>query len=109
MLGAVSSTRFRFGPFELDGGTGELRKHGIHVRLPKQPSQILTILLTANRIVTREELRQQIWSGNTFVDFEHGLRAALYKLRQALSDDPDKPRYVETLPKRGDRFILPVS
>jgi DNA-binding response OmpR family regulator len=60
MLGTVSSTRFRFGPFELDGGAGELRQHGIHMRLPKQPSQILTVHLTANRIVTREELRQQI-------------------------------------------------
>ena len=105
MLGAVSSTRFRFGPFELDSGTGELRKHGIHLRLPKQPSQILTFLITANRVVTREELRQQIWSGNTFVDFEHGLNVAVNKLRQALADTAENPRYIETLPGRGYRLL----
>jgi eukaryotic-like serine/threonine-protein kinase len=106
---ALSVTHFRFGPFELDAARGELRKNGVRVRLPNQPSQVLTTLLTANRIVTREELRQQIWSGNRFVDFDHGLNVAVNKLRQALSDTAENPRYIETLPGRGYRFIAPVE
>src|SRR5215469_3743206 len=110
MPSVVPGTHFRFGPFELDAAKGELRKHGIRVRLPNQPSQVLTTLLVAaNRIVTREELRQQIWSGNTFVDFEHGLSVAVNKLRQALTDTAENPRYIETLPGRGYRFIAPVE
>ena len=110
MPSVVPGTHFRFGPFELDAAKGELRKHGIRVRLPNQPSQVLTrLLIAANEIVTREELRQQIWSGNTFVDFEHGLSVAVNKLRQALTDTAENPRYIETLPGRGYRFIAPVE
>jgi len=110
MPSVVPGTHFRFGPFELDAATGELRKHGIRVRLPNQPSQVLTrLLIAANEIVTREELRQQIWSGNTFVDFEHGLSVAVNKLRQALNDTAENPRYIETLPGRGYRFVAPVE
>ena len=110
MLSAASETHFRFGPFELDAARGELRKHGVRLRLPNQPSQILTTLVIAsNRIVTREELRQQIWSDNTFVDFEHGLSVAVNKLRQTLGDSAENPRYVETVPGRGYRFIAPVE
>src|SRR5215472_6234893 len=80
------------------------------MRLPNQPSQVLTtLLIAANEIVTREELRQQIWSGNTFVDFEHGLSVAVNKLRQALTDTAENPRYIETLPGQGYRFIAPVE
>ena len=93
MLGAVSSTRFRFGPFELDGGTGELRKHGIHMRLPKQPSQILTILLTANRIVTREELRQQTRVAALKLTYRH------FK--------PHPIRHYGELPGRSQRTVPP--
>ena len=110
MPSAVSGAHFRFGPFELDAAKGELRKHGIRVRLANQPNQVLTTLLVAaNRIVTREELRQQVWSGNTFVDFEHGLSVAVNKLRQALNDTAENPRYIETLPGRGYRFVAPVE
>src|SRR5215831_18814113 len=110
MPSVAPEARFRFGPFELDAARGELRKHGVRVRVPNQPSQILTTLVAASpRIVTREELRQQIWSDKTFVDFEHGLSVAVNKLRQALADSAEKPRYVETIPGQGYRFIAPVE
>jgi TolB-like protein/DNA-binding winged helix-turn-helix (wHTH) protein/Tfp pilus assembly protein PilF len=96
----------RFGLFELDLRTGELRKAGIRLGLQEQPLQVLTILLEqAGDLVTREELRQRLWPGDTFVDFEQGLNAAVKRLRQVLGDSAETPRFIETLPRRGYRFI----
>ncbi len=101
-----SAVRLAFGPFEVHTEAGELRKRGIRVRLSGQPFQILLVLLAhAGEVVTREQLRDEVWVAGTFVDFEHGLNAAMNKLRGALSDSPDNPRYIETLPGRGYRFI----
>jgi eukaryotic-like serine/threonine-protein kinase len=95
-----------FGPFEVNPHTGELRKRGARVRLSGQPFQILLLLLARpGDLVTRDELREQLWSDGTFVDFEHGLNAAINKLRRALGDSADHPRYIETAPGRGYRFI----
>ena len=99
----------RFGAFELDLRTGELRKAGVRISLPEQPLQVLKALLERpGELVTREELKQRLWSAETFVDFEHGLNAAVRRLRDALGDAADVPRFVETLPRRGYRFIAPV-
>ena len=96
----------RFGPFEVNPRTRELRKHGIRVRLQDQPCKILLALLeTPGEVVTRDELRKRIWGEETFVDFDHGLSAAVNRLREALSDSAESPRYVETLARRGYRFI----
>jgi TolB-like protein/Flp pilus assembly protein TadD len=100
----------RFGSFELHLKTGELRKSGIRIRLADQPFQILTMLVEkAGEVVTREELRLKLWSEDTFVDFERGLNRAVNKLREALCDSADTPRFVETVPRRGYRFVMPVS
>jgi TolB-like protein/DNA-binding winged helix-turn-helix (wHTH) protein/Tfp pilus assembly protein PilF len=99
----------RFGVFELDLHSGELRKQGRKVHLEGQPVQVLICLLeNPGALVTREELHRKLWSDDTFVNFEHGLNAAVKRLRQALSDSADNPRFVETLPRRGYRFIAPV-
>src|SRR5262249_17817628 len=96
----------RFGPFEVNPQSGELRKSGIRIRLSGQPIRILLLLLERpGQIVSREELRQQIWGDGTFVDFEGELNAAINKLRRALSDSAENPCYVETIPGRGYRFI----
>jgi len=95
-----------FGPFQVNTSTGELSKGGTRVRLPAQPFAILLLLLkTPGELVTREQLREQIWAEGTFVDFEHGLNAAVNKLRRALNDSADNPRYIETVSGRGYRFI----
>src|SRR4029453_2819705 len=100
----------RFGPFQLDLRTGELRKAGARINLPEQPLQVLKALLDRpGDLVTREELRQRLWPAETFVDFEHGLNAAVRRLRDALGDSADVPRFVETLPRRGYRFIAAVT
>ena len=100
------SQQIRFDVFEVDLRAGELRKHGIRIRLQEQPFLILqTLLETPGQIVTREELQKKIWAGDTFVDFDHGLHAAVNRLRQALGDAADKPRFVETVSRRGYRFI----
>src|SRR5215469_13393066 len=101
---------FRFGPFELSEREGELRKNGVRIKLQEQPFRVL-LELVANpgKVVSREELQQKLWPVDTFVDFDVGLNNAIRKLRQALNDDADNPRYIETLAKRGYRFVAPVT
>jgi len=107
---AKSARVFRFGVFEVDAATGELRKQGLRIRLQEQPAQFLLILLDrAGEVVSREEIRRRLWPPNTFVDFDQGLGASLRKLRQALGDDAETPRYIETIPKQGFRFVAPVE
>ena len=101
---------YRFGVFEVNVETGELRKSGIRIRLHGQPFQTLAFLLErAGRVVSREELQQRLWSGDTFVDFEHGVNTAIKRVRDALGDSADSPRFIETLPRRGYRFIGVLS
>ncbi len=100
----------RFGVFELDLRSGDLRKAGARLNLPDQPLQFLTALLERpGELVTRDELRQRLWAEETFVDFEHGLNAAVKRLRDTLGDSADTPRFIETVPRRGYRFISPVD
>jgi adenylate cyclase len=107
---ASAQSRVRFGIFELDLQTGELRKSGVLLRLPPQPFKVLALLTSRpSQLVTREEIRDQIWGTDTFVDFEHGLNFVIKKIRDALGDDPETPRYIETLPQRGYRFIASVD
>jgi DNA-binding winged helix-turn-helix (wHTH) protein len=92
----------RFGAFELDLHTGELHKHGLKIKLQDQPFQILVMLLEQpGQVVTREQIHQKLWAEGTFVDFEHGLNAAIQRLRQALGDSADNPRFVQTLARHG--------
>jgi TolB-like protein len=105
-----SKTVVRFGPFEADSRAGELRKDGVKLKLVGQPFEVLAMLLERpGQLVTREELRARLWPTDRFVDFDHGLNAAVNKLRDALSDSAEKPAYVETLPRRGYRFISAVG
>lgn len=105
-----SLRRARFGAFEVDLRSGELRKHGYRIRLQEQPLQVLLALLEhPGEVVTREELRNRLWPKDTFVDFDHGLNKAISKIRGALGDSAEKPRFVETLGRRGYRFLLPVQ
>lgn len=98
--------RIAFNNFELDSRSGEIRKNGTRIRLQAKPFQLLVLLLeNAGEVVTREEICRELWPADTFVDFEHGLAAAVNKVREALGDSADNPRYIETLPKRGYRFI----
>ncbi len=102
--------RTRFGAFEVDLRAGELYKHGIRLKLQDQPFQVLAVLLEhPGDVVTREELQQRLWPSDTFVDFDTGLNSAIKKLRDALSDSADEPRYIETLPRRGYRLIARVE
>jgi DNA-binding winged helix-turn-helix (wHTH) protein len=100
----------RFGPFEADFDSGELRRDGVKLRLQAQPFQILTMLLEHPReVVTREQIREKLWPQDTFVDFDHSLGTAINKLRSALHDSAETPQFVETLPKRGYRFIGEIT
>jgi DNA-binding winged helix-turn-helix (wHTH) protein/Tfp pilus assembly protein PilF len=109
-ISLVSARVFRFGIFELDAASGELRKRGIKVRLSDQPLQILRILLSRpGQLVTRQDLRQELWGKDTFVDFDVALNSAVRKLRDALDDSADNPRFIETVPRRGYRLIIPVQ
>src|SRR5580692_8568655 len=105
-----SSRLIRFGVFELDLRSGEIQKQGRKIRLEGQPVHVLICLLeNRGELVTREELHRKLWPADTFVNFEHGLNAAVKRLRQALNDSADNPRFVETLPRRGYRFIAPIQ
>src|SRR5580765_4348638 len=105
-----SRSALRFGVFELDPKAGELRKKGMKVRLQGQPIDILVLLLQRpGEIVTREELQKDLWPADTFVDFEQGLNNAMKRLRAALDDDAESPHFIETLPRRGYRFIGAVD
>jgi DNA-binding winged helix-turn-helix (wHTH) protein/TolB-like protein len=108
-VGASSPTVIRFGVFEADLLSGELRKAGSRVPLQEQPFRVLVLLLRrSGEVVSREELQQALWSGDTFVDFEHGVNVAIARLREALGDEAGRPRFIETLPRRGYRFVAPV-
>lgn len=110
MQPATSSPRLRFGPYSLDLRAGELRKGGSRIRLQEKPLRVLALLTERQgELVTREELKRRLWPEDTFVDFETGLNTAVSKLRDALSDRSDRPRYIETIPRRGYRFIVPVE
>jgi eukaryotic-like serine/threonine-protein kinase len=99
---------YQFGPFEVNPASGELLKNGRRIRLQEQPYRILVALLeNPGEVISREELRSRLWPGNTFVDFDGSLRVAVRKLREALDDDAEDPRYIETIPKRGYRFLVP--
>jgi TolB-like protein/DNA-binding winged helix-turn-helix (wHTH) protein len=99
-----------FGVFEVDTRSGELRKSGLKIKLQDQPLQVLSLLLERRgELVTREEIQKKLWPTDTFVDFEHSLNTAITKLRQALGDDADNPRFIETLPRRGYRFVGSVN
>ena len=105
-----SSSVYRFGIFELDLRSGELRKNGTRLKIQEQSIQVLALLLAhPGEPVTRDELRNQLWPADTFVDFDHSINAAIKRLREALSDDAENPRFIETLRRRGYRFIAPVT
>src|ERR1700752_1268362 len=102
--------RFRFGVFELDLRAGELRKHGLRIRLQEQPFLVLATLLEhPGEVVTREELQKKLWPADTFVDFDHGLNKTINKIREALGDSAESPRFVETVARRGYRFLAEVK
>src|SRR6267154_1871177 len=109
-LEVQSRSILRFGVFEVDVRAGELRKQGVRIKLQEQPFHVLTVLLQRpDGVVTREELRSENWPADTFVDFDNSLNTAINKLREALGDSADNPRFIETLPRRGYRFIAPVT
>ena len=102
--------RYRFGVFEVDTATGELRRHGLRVRLHTQPFQVLCLLLARpGEMLTREEICRELWPEGTFVDYEHGVNSAVNRLREGLGDKASSPRYVETLARRGYRFVAQVE
>src|SRR3954447_21351268 len=104
------NVRYRFGIYEADARSAELTRDGVKVKLQEQPFQILINLLERPcEIVTREEIIKRLWPPDTFVDFDHSLNVAIKKLREALRDDAENPRFIETKPRRGYRFIAPVQ
>jgi DNA-binding winged helix-turn-helix (wHTH) protein len=108
--GARPAPRYRFGIFEVDAATGELRRQGLRVKLNTQPFQLLLMLLDRpGELLTREEISRELWPDGTFVDFEHGVHSAVNRIREALGDTAANPRYLETLARRGYRFIAPVE
>ena len=110
MEATAPTRRARFGAFDVDMRSGELHKHGIRLKLQDQPFQVLALLLEhSGDVVTREELRQKLWPADTFVNFDTGLNSAIKKLRDVLGDSAEEPRYIETLPRRGYRFIARVE
>ncbi len=106
----LATRRYRFGVFEADATTGELRRQGLRVRIHSQPFQVLVLLLERQgEIVTREEISRELWPDGTFVDYEHGVNSAVNRVRDALGDKAASPRFVETLARRGYRFVAPVE
>ncbi|HEY4008863.1 MAG TPA: winged helix-turn-helix domain-containing protein [Acidobacteriaceae bacterium] len=106
----VAARRYRFGAFEADAATGELRRQGVRVRLHAQPFQVLIMLAErAGEVVTREEISRELWPEGTFVDYEHGVNSAVNRIREALGDRAASSRFVETLARRGYRFVAPVQ
>src|SRR5271165_772487 len=102
--------RLRFDEYELDVRAGELRKHGVRLRLRGQPLRVLEILLErSGEVVTREEFQTRLWPADTFVDFDHSLHNAISRIREVLGESAETPRYIETLPRRGYRYIGPVQ
>ena len=102
--------RYRFGAFEADAATGELRRQGIRIKLNAQPFQVLLMLLErSGDLLTREEISRNLWPDGTFVDYEHGVNSAVNRIREALGDTAANPRFVETLARRGYRFVAPVE
>src|SRR5262249_28896213 len=100
----------RLGEFHIDFASGELRRNGHIVRLKPQPCKVLSLLIAhPGQTVSREEIQKEVWGGGTFVDFERGLNSCIKQIRAALSNDPDAPRYIETIPRRGYRLIAPVE
>src|SRR5271156_4902201 len=107
---AATSPNLRFGPFEVDGVAGQLRDAGVPLNDHPQPCHVLLLLVKrAGTVVTREDIKRDLWSDSTFVDFEHGINFAINQIRGALADSADRPRYIETLPRRGYRFIAQVE
>jgi DNA-binding winged helix-turn-helix (wHTH) protein len=108
--GLRSVRRYRFGVFEADAATGELRRKGLRVKLSAQPFQVLLMLLARpGELITREEISRELWPDGTFVDYEHGVNSAVNRIREALGDTAASPRFVETLARRGYRFVAPVE
>ena len=102
--------RYRFGAFEADASTGELRRQGIRIKLHAQPFQVLLMLLERpGEVLSREEISRALWSDGTFVDYDHGVNSAVNRIREALGDAANSPRFVETLARRGYRFVAPVE
>jgi DNA-binding winged helix-turn-helix (wHTH) protein len=102
--------RYRFGTFEADAATGELRKQGVRIKLNAQPFQVLLLLLGhPGQLLTREEISRELWPDGTFVDSEHGVNSAVNRIREALGDTASNPRFIETLARRGYRFVAPVE
>src|SRR4029077_8683398 len=105
-----SSPMLKFGPYLVDLAAGEIRKNGSRIRLQEKPLRVLALLAERQgQVVTRVELKKRLWPEDTFVDFETGLNTAVSKLRDALSDSAETPRYIETIPRRGYRFLSPVE
>jgi cholera toxin transcriptional activator len=110
MTESAPARRYRFGAFEADASTGELRRQGIRIKLNAQPFQVLLMLLEhPGEVLTREEISRALWSDRTFVDYDHGVNSAVNRIREALGDLANSPRFVETLARRGYRFVAPVE
>src|ERR1700677_2345326 len=106
----LAARRYRFGVFEADAAAGELRRQGIRIKLNTQPFQMLLLLLERpGQLLTREEISRELWPDGTFVDYEHGVNSAINRIRDALGDTAASPRFVETLARRGYRFVAPVE
>jgi cholera toxin transcriptional activator len=107
---ATSSCRYRFGVYDADAATGELRRQGLRIKLHSQPFQLLLLLLDSpGELLTREEIARRLWPADTFVDYDHGVNSAINRIRDALGDRAANPRFIETLARRGYRFIAPVQ
>jgi DNA-binding winged helix-turn-helix (wHTH) protein len=110
MTEASATRRYRFGLFEADAATGELRRQGIRIKIHAQPFQVLCLLLERpGELLTREEIARDLWPDGTFVDYDHGVNSAVNRIREALGDSAANPRFVETLARRGYRFVAPVE